>query len=135
MSFLEMLDVLNEGLINKGDLPVSLTTIVAKEFAVLARCTRWGPRSRQTRTYLSVAHENVQDGDTIFIEPLEQSVPVIKDLVVDRSAFDRIQQAGGFVSINTSGNWLMQMRFQPKHDADRAFDAATCIGCGACVVM
>jgi succinate dehydrogenase / fumarate reductase iron-sulfur subunit len=112
MSFLEMLDVLNEGLINKEIFQYLLTTIVAKEFAVLARCTSTvRPRSRQTRTYLSVAHENVQGYH--FIEPFRaKAFPVIKDLVVDRSAFDRIQQAGGFVSINTPQIRLMQMRFQ-----------------------
>jgi succinate dehydrogenase / fumarate reductase iron-sulfur subunit len=75
------------------------------------------------------------DGDTITIEPFRANAfPVIKDLTVDRSAFDRIQQAGGFVSVNTSGN-TQDANSIPidKHDADKAFDAATCIGCGACV--
>jgi len=76
-----------------------------------------------------------KDGDTIHIEPFRaQPFPVIKDLVVDRSAFDRIQHAGGFVSVNTSGN-TQDANAIPieKADADKAFDAATCIGCGACV--
>jgi succinate dehydrogenase / fumarate reductase iron-sulfur subunit len=76
-----------------------------------------------------------KDGDTITIEPFRANAfPVIKDLAVDRSAFDRIQQAGGFVSVNTSGN-TQDANAIPidKHDADKAFDAATCIGCGACV--
>ena len=76
-----------------------------------------------------------KDGDTIIIEPFRaKSFPVIKDLIVDRSSFDRIQQAGGFVSVNTSGN-TQDANAIPidKHDADKAFDAATCIGCGACV--
>jgi succinate dehydrogenase / fumarate reductase iron-sulfur subunit len=76
-----------------------------------------------------------KDGDTITIEPFRaKAFPVIKDLAVDRSAFDRIQQAGGFVSVNTSGN-TQDANAIPvdKHDADKAFDAATCIGCGACV--
>jgi len=75
------------------------------------------------------------DGDTITIEPFRaKAFPVIKDLTVDRSAFDRVQQAGGFVSVNTSGN-TQDANAIPidKHDADKAFDAATCIGCGACV--
>jgi succinate dehydrogenase / fumarate reductase iron-sulfur subunit len=75
------------------------------------------------------------DGDTITIEPFRaQAFPVIKDLTVDRSSFDRIQQAGGFVSVNTSGN-TQDANAIPieKHDADKAFDAAACIGCGACV--
>jgi succinate dehydrogenase / fumarate reductase iron-sulfur subunit len=76
-----------------------------------------------------------KDGDVIFIEPFRAAAfPVIKDLVVDRSAFDRIQHAGGFVSVNTSGNPVDANTIPiPKKDADRAFDAATCIGCGACV--
>jgi succinate dehydrogenase / fumarate reductase iron-sulfur subunit len=76
-----------------------------------------------------------KDGDTIFIEPFRaKAFPVIKDLVVDRSSFDRIQHAGGFVSVNTSGNPVDANTIPiPKKDADRAFDAATCIGCGACV--
>ena len=76
-----------------------------------------------------------KDGDTIVIEPFRaRAFPVIKDLIVDRSSFDRIQQAGGFVSVNTSGN-TQDANAIPidKHDADKAFDAATCIGCGACV--
>ena len=75
------------------------------------------------------------DGDTIYIEPWRsKSMPVIKDLVVDRSAFDRIQQAGGFVSVNTSGNTQDANAVPiPKENADKAFDAASCIGCAACV--
>jgi succinate dehydrogenase / fumarate reductase iron-sulfur subunit len=76
-----------------------------------------------------------KDGDTIFVEPWRsKAFPVIKDLVVDRSAFDRIQQAGGFVSVNTSGNTIDANAIPiPKDDADKAFEAAACIGCGACV--
>ena len=76
-----------------------------------------------------------KDGDTIVIEPFRaKAFPVIKDLVVDRSAFDRIQQAGGFISVNTSGNTVDANNILVnKHDADEAFNAATCIGCGACV--
>jgi succinate dehydrogenase / fumarate reductase iron-sulfur subunit len=76
-----------------------------------------------------------KDGDTIYIEPFRAAAfPVIKDLMTDRSAFDRIQQAGGFVSVNTSGNTIdANAILVPKDDADTAFDAATCIGCGACV--
>jgi succinate dehydrogenase / fumarate reductase iron-sulfur subunit len=76
-----------------------------------------------------------KDGDTIYIEPVRaKGFPVIKDLVVDRSSFDRIQQAGGFVSVPTSGNTQDANAIPiPKADADKAFDAATCIGCGACV--
>jgi succinate dehydrogenase / fumarate reductase iron-sulfur subunit len=76
-----------------------------------------------------------KDGDTIYIEPFRaKAFPVVKDLVVDRSAFDRIQQAGGFISVNTSGNTIDANTIPiEKHDADRSFDAAACIGCGACV--
>ena len=76
-----------------------------------------------------------KDGDTIYIEPWRsKAFPVVKDLVVDRSAFDRIQQAGGFVSVNTSGNTIDANSIPvPKDDADKAFEAAACIGCGACV--
>tara|TARA_B100000029_G_C17060126_1_gene772822 strand:- start:157 stop:636 length:480 start_codon:yes stop_codon:yes gene_type:complete len=76
-----------------------------------------------------------QDGDTIYIEPFRaKAFPVIKDLIVDRSSFDRIQHSGGYISINTSGN-TQDANAIPinKEDADQAFDAATCIGCGACV--
>jgi succinate dehydrogenase / fumarate reductase iron-sulfur subunit len=76
-----------------------------------------------------------KDGDTIYIEPFRaKGFPIIKDLVVDRSAFDRIQHSGGFISVNTSGN-TQDANSIPisKHDADKAMDAATCIGCGACV--
>ena len=76
-----------------------------------------------------------KDGDTIFIEPFRaKAFPVIRDLVVDRSSFDRIQHAGGFISVNTSGNTQDANAIPiPKHDADTAFDVASCIGCGACV--
>jgi succinate dehydrogenase / fumarate reductase iron-sulfur subunit len=76
-----------------------------------------------------------KDGDTIYIEPFRaKAFPVIKDLVVDRSAFDRIQHAGGFISVNTSGNTIDANTIPiNKHDADKSFDAAICIGCGACV--
>jgi succinate dehydrogenase / fumarate reductase iron-sulfur subunit len=76
-----------------------------------------------------------KDGETIFVEPFRaKAFPVIKDLVVDRSSFDRIQQAGGFVSVNTSGRTMDANAIPvPKHDADKAFEAAACIGCGACV--
>ena len=76
-----------------------------------------------------------KDGDTITIEPFRSTAfPVVKDLIVDRSAFDRIQHAGGFISVNTSGNTIDANAIPiEKHDADKAFEAATCIGCGACV--
>ncbi|MBC5862184.1 succinate dehydrogenase/fumarate reductase iron-sulfur subunit [Flavobacterium sp. F-328] len=137
MSFLEMLDVLNEGLINKGDLPVSFDHDCRE--GICGSCSLYingeahGPDRRVPTCQLHM--RMFKDGDTIFIEPFRaKAFPVIKDLVVDRSAFDRIQHAGGFVSVNTSGKPTdANATLIPKHDADRAFDAATCIGCGACV--
>jgi succinate dehydrogenase / fumarate reductase iron-sulfur subunit len=103
MSFLEMLDVLNEGLINKGDLPVSFDRLSRR---ICGSCSLYinGEALVQTGTYCQLHMRMFKDGDTIFIEPFRAKAFPIKDLVVDRSAFDRIQQAGGFVSINTSGN-------------------------------
>ena len=137
MSFLEMLDVLNEGLINKGELPVSFDHDCRE--GICGSCSLYingeahGPDRRVPTCQLHM--RMFKDGDTIFIEPFRaKAFPVIKDLVVDRSAFDRIQHAGGFVSVNTSGKPTdANATLIPKHDADRAFDAATCIGCGACV--
>ena len=137
MSFLEMLDVLNEKLINKGDEPVSFDHDCRE--GICGSCSLFingeahGPDRGIPTCQLHM--RMFKDGDTIFIEPFRaKAFPVIKDLVVDRSAFDRIQQAGGFVSVNTSGNPVDANTIPiPKHDADRAFDAATCIGCGACV--
>jgi succinate dehydrogenase / fumarate reductase iron-sulfur subunit len=137
MSFLEMLDVLNERLIIKGDEPVSFDHDCRE--GICGSCSLFingeahGPDRGIPTCQLHM--RMFKDGDTIFIEPFRaKAFPVIKDLVVDRSAFDRIQHAGGFVSVNTSGNPVDANTIPiPKHDADRAFDAATCIGCGACV--
>ena len=137
MSFLEMLDVLNEQLINKGDEPVSFDHDCRE--GICGTCSLFingeahGPDRGIPTCQLHM--RMFKDGDTIFIEPFRAAAfPVIKDLVVDRSAFDRIQHAGGFISVNTSGNPVDANTIPiPKHDADRAFDAATCIGCGACV--
>ncbi len=137
MSFLEMLDVLNEKLINKGDEPVSFDHDCRE--GICGSCSLFingeahGPDRGIPTCQLHM--RMFKDGDTIFIEPFRAvAFPVIKDLVVDRSAFDRIQHAGGFISVNTSGNPVDANTIPiPKHDADRAFDAATCIGCGACV--
>lgn len=137
MSFLEMLDVLNEKLINKGDEPVSFDHDCRE--GICGSCSLFingeahGPDRGIPTCQLHM--RMFKDGDTIFIEPFRaKAFPVIKDLVVDRSAFDRIQHAGGFISVNTSGNPVDANTIPiPKHDADRAFDAATCIGCGACV--
>lgn len=137
MSFLEMLDILNEQLIQKGDEPVSFDHDCRE--GICGSCSLFingeahGPDRGIPTCQLHM--RMFKNGDTIFIEPFRaKAFPVIKDLVVDRSAFDRIQHAGGFVSVNTSGNPVDANTIPiPKHDADRAFDAATCIGCGACV--
>ena len=137
MSFLEMMDVLNENLISKGIDPVSFDHDCRE--GICGMCSMFingeahGPDRLVTTCQLHM--RKFKDGDTIVIEPFRaRAFPVIKDLIVDRSSFDRIQQAGGFVSVNTSGN-TQDANTIPidKHDADKAFDAATCIGCGACV--
>ena len=137
MSFLEMMDVLNNQLIKEGDDPVAFDHDCRE--GICGMCSMFingeahGPDRLVTTCQLHM--RKFKDGDTITIEPFRaKAFPVIKDLVVDRSSFDRVQQAGGFVSVNTSGN-TQDANSIPieKHDADRAFDAATCIGCGACV--
>jgi succinate dehydrogenase / fumarate reductase iron-sulfur subunit len=137
MSFLEMMDVLNEQLINEGQIPVAFDHDCRE--GICGMCSMHingephGPDRGVTTCQLHM--RKFKDGDTIYIEPFRaKGFPVIKDLVVDRSAFDRIQHAGGFVSVNTSGNTQDANAIPvPKADADKAFDAATCIGCGACV--
>jgi succinate dehydrogenase / fumarate reductase iron-sulfur subunit len=137
MSFLEMMDVLNEQLVNSGDEPVSFDHDCRE--GICGSCSMFingeahGPVKGTTTCQLHM--RSFKDGDTIFIEPFRaKSFPVIKDLIVDRSAFDRIQQSGGFISVNTSGNTQDANATPiPKHDADLAMDAAACIGCGACV--
>lgn len=137
MSFLEMLDILNEGLINKGEEPVAFDHDCRE--GICGTCSLYingeahGPDRLITTCQLHM--RMFKDGDTIYIEPFRATAfPVIKDLVVDRSSFDRIQHAGGFVSVNTSGNTIDANTIPVnKHDADTAFDSATCIGCGACV--
>ena len=137
MSFLEMLDVLNADLIAKDEDPVSFDHDCRE--GICGSCSLFingqahGPDRRITTCQLHMRKFN--DGDTIYIEPFRaKAFPVIKDLVVDRSAFDRIQQSGGYISVNTSGN-TQDANSIPinKDNADDAFDAATCIGCGACV--
>jgi succinate dehydrogenase / fumarate reductase iron-sulfur subunit len=136
-SFLEMLDVLNEGLVDKGNEPVAFDHDCRE--GICGMCSLYingeahGPDRRVTTCQLHM--RMFEDGQTITIEPFRSAgFPVVKDLVVDRSAFDRIQQAGGYVSVNTSGNTQDANALPiPKVDADKAFDAATCIGCGACV--
>ncbi len=137
MSFLEMMDVLNYQLIEKGDDPVTFDHDCRE--GICGMCSMFingeahGPNRGVTTCQLHM--RSFKDGDTIYIEPWRSAgFPVIKDLMVDRSAFDRIQQAGGFISVNTSGRTLDANAIPvPKEDADKSFDAATCIGCGACV--
>ncbi len=137
MSFLEMLDVLNTQLIESGDEPVAFDHDCRE--GICGMCSLYingeahGPDRAITTCQLHM--RKFKDGDTIYIEPWRaKAFPVIRDLVVDRSAFDRIHHAGGFISINTSGN-TQDANAIPvnKKNADDAFDAATCIGCGACV--
>ena len=137
MSFLEMMDVLNEKLINEELDPIAFDHDCRE--GICGSCSMFingrahGPDTGITTCQLHM--RKFKDGDSIVIEPFRaNSFPVIKDLVVDRTSFDRIQHSGGYISINTSGN-TQDANTIPvrKEDADNAFDAATCIGCGACV--
>jgi succinate dehydrogenase / fumarate reductase iron-sulfur subunit len=136
-SFLEMLDVLNEDLVNKGDDPIAFDHDCRE--GICGMCSLFingeahGPDRGVTTCQLHM--RMFKNGETITIEPFRANAfPVIKDLVTDRQSFDRIIQKGGFVSVNTSGNTQDANALPiPKADADKAFDAATCIGCGACV--
>jgi succinate dehydrogenase / fumarate reductase iron-sulfur subunit len=137
MSFLEMLDVLNEELINKGEDPVVFDHDCRE--GICGSCSLQingephGPDRGVTTCQLHM--RKFKDGDTIVIEPFRaKAFPVVKDLMIDRSAFDRIQHAGGYISVNTSGNTIDANAIPvEKEDADDSFYAATCIGCGACV--
>lgn len=136
MSFLEMFDVLNEELISKGEEPVAFDHDCRE--GICGTCSMYingqphGPLRGVTTCQLHM--RSFSDGDTIVVEPWRAtSFPVIKDLTVDRSSFDRIIAAGGFVSVNTGNAQDANSIPIPKNDADAAFDAAACIGCGACV--
>ena len=137
MSFLEMMDFLNYNLLEKGEEPVAFDHDCRE--GICGSCSLFingvahGPERGTTTCQLHM--RKFKDGDTIYIEPFRaKAFPVIKDLIVDRSAFDRIQQSGAYVSVNTSGNTQDANAIPiPKEDADEAFNAATCIGCGACV--
>ena len=136
-SFLEMLDVMNQQLVNEGKEPVAFDHDCRE--GICGSCSLYingeahGPAKNVTTCQLHM--RMFKDGETIYIEPWRSAaMPVIKDLIVDRSSFDRIQQSGGFVSVNTSGNTQDANALPiPKMNADKAFDAAACIGCGACV--
>lgn len=136
MSFLEMFDVLNEELITKGEEPIAFDHDCRE--GICGMCSMYingrphGPKRGVTTCQLHM--RSFRDGDTIVVEPWRATAfPVIKDLSVDRSAFDRIIASGGFVSVNTGNARDANSIPVPKDDADTAFDAAACIGCGACV--
>lgn len=136
MSFLEMFDVLNEQLISKGDEPVVFDHDCRE--GICGACSMFingrphGPKEGITTCQLHM--RSFKDGDTIVVEPWRaKAFPVIKDLTVDRSAFDRVIAAGGFISVNTGNAQDANNLPIPKVQADSAFEAAACIGCGACV--
>lgn len=136
MSFLELLDVLNEQLIHAGEDPVEFDNDcregICGSCGLMISGIAHGP---QHRTAACQLHMRIfKDGDTIVVEPWRATAfPIIKDLVVDRSALDRIIAAGGYVSVDTGGAPDANALPIPKPDSDQAFDYATCIGCGACV--
>lgn len=136
MSFLEMLDVVNEDLIKNGKEPIAFDHDCRE--GICGMCSQvingipHGPREKTTVCQLHM--RQFKDGDTIYIEPWRaRAFPIIKDLIVDRSALDRIMQAGGYISAHTGGVPDANAILIPKPDADIAMDAAECIGCGACV--
>ena len=136
MSFLEMMDVLNEELIRKGETPVAFDHDCRE--GICGTCSMYingrahGPKKATTTCQLYM--RNFTDGETIYIEPFRAAAfPNVKDIIVDRSSFDRIMAAGGFVSVNTGQAQDANNIPVNKNDADLAMDAAACIGCGACV--
>ena len=135
MSFLEMLDVLNEQLNEQGEEPVAFDSDcregICGACSLMINGEAHGP---EVTTSCQLHMRSFSDGETITIEPWRAAAfPVVKDLVVDRSAFDRIIQQGGYISVNTGAAPDAHATPVPKDKADRAFDVATCIGCGACV--
>lgn len=138
MSFLEMLDFLNEQLITRGEQPVTFDHDcregICGSCGVVIDGAAHGPQPGTATCQLHMRH--YRDGDRLRIEPFRsRSFPVVRDLLVDRSAFDEIIQAGGFVSVNTGSAPEANLTAVPKPDAERAMDAAECIGCGACVAQ
>lgn len=136
MSFLEMLDVVNEGLIKDGKEPIAFDHDcregICGTCSLVINGMPHGPERGNTACQLHMRH--FRDGDTITIEPWRaRAFPVIRDLITDRSAFDRIIQAGGFVGVNTGGAPDGNAILIPKERQETAMDAAACIGCGACV--
>jgi succinate dehydrogenase / fumarate reductase iron-sulfur subunit len=136
MSFLEMLDVINEGLESEGQEPIAFESDCREGICGACGCMINGqPHGHKARTTTCQLHmREFSDGDEIVIEPFRaKAFGVIKDLVVDRTAFDRIIQAGGYITARTGSATDANATPVPKNDADRAFEAAACIGCGACV--
>ena len=138
MSFLEMLDVLNEQLLDEGQDPVAFDHDcregICGTCGVMINGQAHGPLPEMTTCQLHMRH--FQDGDTIRIEPWRSGAfPVVRDLVVDRSPFDRIIESGGFITAPTGSAPEANLTPVPKDTADRAMDAAECIGCGACVAQ
>jgi succinate dehydrogenase / fumarate reductase iron-sulfur subunit len=136
MSFLELLDVVNESLVGKGEQPIAFDHDcregICGSCGMMINGVAHGPTKGTATCQLHM--RSFADGATIYVEPWRsRAFPVIKDLVVDRSAFDRIIAAGGFVTARTGGAQDANDIPVPKHDADAAMDAAACIGCGACV--
>jgi succinate dehydrogenase / fumarate reductase iron-sulfur subunit len=136
MSFLEMLDVVNEGLIAKGEEPIAFEHDcregICGSCGFMINGIAHGPQRGTTVCQLHMRH--YKDGDILFLEPWRATAfPVLKDLVVDRRPFDRIIAAGGYISANTGGARDGNTILVPKQAADKAMDAAACIGCGACV--
>lgn len=136
MSFLEMLDVLNERLIQDGQEPVAFDHDcregICGACGMMINGQAHGPEAETTTCQLHMRRFN--DGDTIVIEPWRaRAFPVVRDLVVDRSAFDRIIEAGGYISVNTGNAPDANAILVPHADSERAMNAAVCIGCGACV--
>ena len=136
MSFLEMLDVVNEGLIGRGEAPIAFDHDcregICGSCGMMINGVAHGPLRGTATCQLHM--RSFKDGDTISIEPWRaKAFPVIKDLVVDRSPLDRIIQAGGFITVNTGGAQDANSILIPKDDVELAMDAAQCIGCGACV--
>jgi succinate dehydrogenase / fumarate reductase iron-sulfur subunit len=136
MSFLEMLDVVNEGLIESGEAPIAFDHDCREGIcgmcSLMINGEAHGPMKGTATCQLHM--RSFKDGATIYVEPWRaRAFPVVKDLIVDRSAFDRIIQAGGYISASTGGAQDANTILIPKLDAEAAMDAAACIGCGACV--
>lgn len=136
LSFLEVLDMLNEQLVHKGENPVEFDHDcregICGSCGMMVNGQAHGPQQKTAVCQLYM--RNFQDGDTVTLEPWRaKAFPIIKDLVVDRSAFDRIAEAGGYISVKTGSAPDANAVLVPKPNADQAFDYATCIACGACV--